>query len=96
LQRPPSAAAEEGNAALVLLAGGVPVPQRPPSAAAEDRNNGKGSFAQVVLQQRPPSAAAEDRNPVHAGIAPLVAGSGRRPRRPRIATARPVQVLVVG
>jgi len=47
------------------VTGWSPIPpreQRPPSAAAEDRNNGKGSFAQVVLQQRPPSAAAEDRN----------------------------------
>ena len=37
--------------------------------------------------QRPPSAAAEDRNPVHPADGPgCHEGSGRRPRRPRIAT----------
>ena len=38
-------------------------------------------------RQRPPSAAAEDRNPYQdAGTPERQAGSGRRPRRPRIAT----------
>jgi len=37
--------------------------------------------------QRPPSAAAEDRNTgLHAGMTGVEQGSGRRPRRPRIAT----------
>jgi len=42
----------------------------------------------VKRRQRPPSAAAEDRNHQRAGVPVLQGnpGSGRRPRRPRIAT----------
>ena len=86
-QRPPSAAAEDRNEVLdprEFLDDG----QRPPSAAAEDRNQGYGRAATYLHGvQRPPSAAAEDRNPLnYDGQTTAPIGSGRRPRRPRIAT----------
>jgi len=88
-QRPPSAAAEDRND-RGDPDGPTGQAQRPPSAAAEDRNGlVRGRFPQASLKQRPPSAAAEDRNLLHLPVlsAPP-AGSGRRPRRPRIATSR--------
>ena len=63
--------------------------QRPPSAAAEDRNTSCATWAALRTgTQRPPSAAAEDRNPrVWKPVSSKArASSGRRPRRPRIAT----------
>jgi len=63
--------------------------QRPPSAAAEDRNLRVEYPNDYPTWQRPPSAAAQDRN-LFAGYVEQFRGwgSGRRPRRPRIATRR--------
>jgi len=62
--------------------------QRPPSAAAEDRNlMAAESCSPAGRSQRPPSAAAEDRNSLAIRTrSRSSSSSGRRPRRPRIAT----------
>ncbi len=65
------------------------VGQRPSFAAAEDRNRERFTTVLGFLdRQRPSFAAAEDRNPRTASAqrADRARGSGRRSRRPRIAT----------
>jgi len=86
-QRPPSAAAEDRNVNSMNSLSTFTVPQRPPSAAAEDRNveggrdeRGVGLAAAAVRGGRGSQLRGDARRP-RLGV-----GSGRRPRRPRIAT----------
>jgi hypothetical protein len=86
--RPPSAAAEDRNLDLFLLALQAVADVAPSSGMAEDRNWFGGKLRdEVWLEWWPSSGVAEDRN-ANTGREMLFVSTsgGRRPRRPRIAT----------